>query len=90
MMTGSDAVCATMSPAAWYLLTECVATVVESGRAPTVQIAAAVHGATVEVWATVCGMSITPDGAVELLVAFGDGADPVTVPAAGVIGCDWP
>lgn len=90
MVTGSDAVCASMSPAAWHLLTECVATLAESGRAPAVKIAAAVHGATVEVWATVCGLSITPDGAAELLVMFGDDSDPVTVPAAGVVGVDWP
>lgn len=89
-MMGTDVITATMSPAAWYLLAECVTTAVESGHAPMLQIAATVHGATVEVWGTVCGVSRASDGAVEFLVTFGDGADPVTVPAAGVIGCDWP
>lgn len=89
-VTGAGLVSVTMAPTMWELLTECVTTAVESGHAPSVRLRAAVHGSPVEMWATLLGVSRADNGAVELLVTFGDDGDAVTVPAAGVVGCDWP
>jgi hypothetical protein len=90
MMGNGDPVQVTMSRAVWYLLTEAVDSLVQCDRAPTVRFTATVHGTELDLTGTVLVVSVHPTGAAEITVAVGDDGEAVTIPAAAIIGVDWP
>ena len=90
MMGNGDPVQVTMSRAVWYLLTEAVDTLVQCDRAPIVRFTASVHGAELDLAGTVVVVSMNPTGSCEITVAVGDDGEAVTIPAAAIIGVDWP
>jgi len=93
MMGNGDPVQVTMSRAVWYLLTDAVDSLVQCDRAPTVRFTATVHGTELDLTGTVIVVSVNPTGSAEVTVAVGDSPDmgeAVTIPAAAIIGVDWP
>ena len=85
-----DPVQVTMSRAVWYLLTDAVDSLVQCDRAPTVRFTATVHGAELDLTGTVVVVSVNPTGGAEITVAVGDDGEAVTIPAAAIVGVDWP
>jgi hypothetical protein len=79
-----------MSRAVWYLLTDAVDSLVQCDRAPTVRFTATVHGTELDLTGTVVVVSVNPTGGCEITVAVGDDGEAVTIPAAAIIGVDWP